>query len=181
MWLEIPLSTTLVVIHLINSSFYHLFLLFSLFISEFVFPIFAKIVYQKVVFEIRAINIKQTIQFFPMHTSYPKVLKMQFTLKVNFGIYCVNIRLWSSDYLGTFVVQVILFEIDYAIFYTNLPELFCQFISWTNWVNSGKFIDKCSISCQVMADMENLYDDLITINLYVPTSKSAQSWKSWIF
>ena len=22
-------------------------------------------------------------------------------------------------------------------FYTNLHELFCQFISWTNWVNSG--------------------------------------------
>ena len=34
-------------------------------------------------------------------------------------------------------VQVILFEIDCAIFYTN--ELFSQFVSWTNWVNSGKF------------------------------------------
>jgi hypothetical protein len=67
MWLKIPLSATLVLTHLINSSFYHLFLLFSLFMSEFVFPIFAKIVYQKVVFEIRAINIKQTIQFLPMH------------------------------------------------------------------------------------------------------------------
>ena len=78
-------------------------------------------------------------------------------------------------------VQVILFEIDCAIFYTNLHELFCQFISWTNWVNSGKFMDNCWISGQVMADMENLYDDLININLYVPTSKSAQSWKSWIF
>ena len=67
MWLKIPLSATLVLTHLINSSFYHLFLLFSLFMSEFVFPIFAKIVYQKLVFEIRAINIRQTIQFFPMH------------------------------------------------------------------------------------------------------------------
>ena len=37
-------------------------------------------------------------------------------------------------------LQVILFEIDCAILYTNLHELFCQFISWTNWVNSGKFI-----------------------------------------
>ena len=27
------------------------------------------------------------------------------------------------------IVQVILFEIDCAIFYTNLHELFCQFIS----------------------------------------------------
>ena len=35
------------------------------------------------------------------------------------------------------VVQVILFEIDCAIFYTNLHELFCQFISSTNLVNSA--------------------------------------------
>ena len=28
-------------------------------------------------------------------------------------------------------------------FYTNLHELFCPFISWTNWVNSGKFMDNC--------------------------------------
>ena len=34
-------------------------------------------------------------------------------------------------------LQVILFEIDCASFYTNLHELFSQFISWTNWVNSG--------------------------------------------
>ena len=31
-------------------------------------------------------------------------------------------------------------------FITNLDELFCQFISWTNWVNSGKFMDNCWIS-----------------------------------
>ena len=40
-------------------------------------------------------------------------------------------------------LQVILFEIDCAVFYTNLHELFCQFISLTNWVNSGKFMDNC--------------------------------------
>ena len=40
---------------------------------------------------------------------------------------------WSTGYF---------FEIDCAIFYTNLHELFCQFISWTIWVNSGKFMDK---------------------------------------
>ena len=51
-------------------------------------------------------------------------------------------------------VQVILFEINSTIFYTNLHELFCQFISWTNWANSGKFMDNCWISRQVMADME---------------------------
>ena len=61
-------------------------------------------------------------------------------------------------------VQVILFEIDFAIFYTNLHE-FYQFISWTNWVNSGKSMVNCWISCKVMADMEKFYKDLIIINL----------------
>ena len=37
-------------------------------------------------------------------------------------------------------------------FYKNLHGLFWQFISWTNWVNSGKFLDNCWISHQVMAD-----------------------------
>ena len=64
-------------------------------------------------------------------------------------------------------VQVILFEINCTIFFTNLHELFCQFISWTNWVNSGKFMDNCWISCQVTADMKKVYDDLIIINLYL--------------
>ena len=63
-------------------------------------------------------------------------------------------------------VQVILFEIVCPIFYTYLHELFCQFINWTNWVNSGKFMDNCWISCQVMADMKKVYDDLTIINLY---------------
>ena len=40
-------------------------------------------------------------------------------------------------------LQVILFEIDCVIFCMNRHELFCQFISWTNWVNSGKFMDNC--------------------------------------
>ena len=38
-------------------------------------------------------------------------------------------------------------------------------VSWTNWVNSDKFMDSCWISCQVMADMEIFYDNLIIINL----------------
>ena len=64
-----------------------------------------------------------------------------------------------------YLVQVILFEIDCAIFYTNLHEFFCQFISWTNWVNSGKFMDNYWISCQFMADIEKSYNNLIIINL----------------
>ena len=66
---------------------------------------------------------------------------------------------WESSITGRF------FEIDCAIFYTNLLGLFCQFISWANWVNSGKFMDNCWISSQSMADMESFYDDLIVINL----------------
>ena len=62
--------------------------------------------------------------------------------------------------------QVILIEINYAICYTNLHELFCQFISWTNWINSGKSMEKCWISCQAMADKKKKYNDLIIINLY---------------
>ena len=61
-------------------------------------------------------------------------------------------------------VQVILFEIDCEFF---LHKLFCQFTSWTNWINSSKFMDNCWISCQVMADMEKFYNDLIIINLYL--------------
>ena len=72
----------------------------------------------------------------------------------------------ENTYFKIRKIQVILFEIDCAIFYTNLHELFCQFISWTNWVNSGKFMDNCWISCHVMADMKKVYNDLIIINLY---------------
>ena len=68
-------------------------------------------------------------------------------------------------------IQIILFEIDCAIFYTKLLELFFQFISWTNLVNSGKFMDNCWIPCQVMDDMKKVYSDLIIINLYSFSSK----------
>ena len=64
-------------------------------------------------------------------------------------------------------VQVILFEIDCAIFYANLHESFCQFITWTNWVNSGKFVDNYqAISRSSYGWYGKLYDDLIIINLY---------------
>ena len=82
---------------------------------------------------------------------FAKLYATQHKVKGNFtSVQCSDLSL-----------QVILFEIDC----TNLYELFCQFISWTNWVNSGKFMDNCWISCQVMADMKKVYDDLIIINL----------------
>ena len=68
---------------------------------------------------------------------------------------CTHIGVWSNFCAKTVgAVQVILFEIDCTIVYTNLHELFCQFISWTNWVNSRKFMDNCWISCQFMADIK---------------------------
>ena len=51
------------------------------------------------------------------------------------------------------------------LFYANLYGLFCQFVSWTNWVNSGRFMNDCWISCHVMVDMKNFYDVLTIINL----------------
>ena len=53
-------------------------------------------------------------------------------------------------------LQVILFEIDWASFYTNLHDFFVKFISSTNWVNYCKFMDNCGISRQVMANMGNI-------------------------
>ena len=73
---------------------------------------------------------------------------------------------YRIDFNSLWLIQVILFEINCAIFYANLHELFCQFISWTNWVNAGKFMGNCWISFQVMADMKKNFDDLIIVNLY---------------
>ena len=53
-------------------------------------------------------------------------------------------------------------------------KLFCQFINWTNWVNSGKLMDNCWISCQIMAGMKKVYNDLIIINLCY--SKGTLEW-----
>ena len=55
--------------------------------------------------------------------------------------------------------RLLIFEIDW------INELFCQFLTWTDLVNSAKFMDNCWISCQVMADMKKVYDNLIIINL----------------
>ena len=66
-----------------------------------------------------------------------------------------------------------------AQFFTQIDmELFCQFITWTNWVNSGKFMDNCWLSCQVMADMENLYNDLIILNLYQVYQLIVNHWRN---
>ena len=54
----------------------------------------------------------------------------------------LNIMTDNGKYFPTyFYIQVILFEIDCAILYTNLHALFCQFISLTNWVNLWTFAE----------------------------------------
>ena len=76
-------------------------------------------------------------------------------------------RRWYVTWQQTFVhlrsVQVILFEIDCVIFYTNLHELFCQFISWTNWVYSSRIMSKYGW-------YKKVYNNLIIINLYEDAS-----------
>ena len=69
--------------------------------------------------------------------------------------WCIHGKTYLVSYFY-FIVQVILCDIDCAIFFTNLHELFCQFNSWTNWVNSGNFMDNGWISCQVMADLKKV-------------------------
>ena len=73
----------------------------------------------------------------------------------------------SEQWMKTDLYRLFFFKIDCAIFYTNLHELCFQFISWTNQVNAGKFMDNCWISCEVMANMKKVWDDLIIINLYI--------------
>ena len=75
--------------------------------------------------------------------------------------------LFSLESTQLYLLQAILFAIDCTIFHTNLHELFCLFISWTNRVHSGKFMDNWWISCQLMVDMEHFYDNLIIVNLYM--------------
>ena len=65
---------------------------------------------------------------------------------------------------GVSIPCIVLNELFYRLFLLRLiaqiftqsyvHELFCQFISWTNWVNSGKFMDNCWVSCHVMAEMK---------------------------
>ena len=45
-----------------------------------------------------------------------------------------------------------------------------------NWVNSGKFMDNCWTSCQVMTNMKTIYNHLIIINLYICNLQ--RSWQS---
>ena len=70
----------------------------------------------------------------------------------------------KSHSYNPMILQVILFENDCAIFYTNLHELFCQFISSTNWVNCGKFMNNCWKSSY--DEMKSVYNNLIIIDLY---------------
>ena len=90
-----------------------------------------------------------------------------FSFKIFVLYTCINFQSW----IFFMVINHMLESTGYSFwdrlrnFLQKLHELFCQFINWTNWINSGKFIVNCWISCQVMADMKKVYDDLIIINL----------------
>ena len=91
-----------------------------------------------------------------------KSREMYFDFWIGLHICTIDVT-WQQVIL--WILQVILFEIDWAIFYANLHELSVH--DWTNWVTSGKFMDIWWILCQVMADLKKVYDDLIIISLYV--------------
>ena len=61
--------------------------------------------------------------------------------------------------------------VSYRLFFLRLiAQFFTQiyincFVSWTNWVNSGKLMDNFWISCQFMADVKKVYDNSKNINL----------------
>ena len=46
---------------------------------------------------------------------------------------------------------------------SNFPPKVILAVSQILPSNSGKFIDNCWISCQVMADMKKVYDNLILL------------------
>ena len=87
--------------------------------------------------------------------------------------------------LASSSLYVVLGRLKYRLFFLrsiaqlyskNLHELFFQFISWTNLVNSGKSMDNCWISCQVMAGMKKAYNDLTIINLPHCSNFSRYQW-----
>ena len=68
----------------------------------------------------------------------------------------VQIKCYSFSKYSLFFLRSI------AQLFTQLyMNCFFQFISWTDWVNAGKFLDNCWISWQIMADMKEVYDNLI--------------------
>ena len=66
---------------------------------------------------------------------------------------------------------------DYATDYSFWDQL-RKFLHKFTWIvlsvhklnKLGKFMDNCWISCQVIADMKKVYDDLTIINLYYTSS-----------
>ena len=70
----------------------------------------------------------------------PNYFKKQSSLSSFYlPFYRSKMTMSTPGQFGPELLKIILFENNCTTFYTNLYELFCQFISWTNWVNSGKF------------------------------------------
>ena len=89
--------------------------------------------------------------------------------------------LWTRKTTYLFEMKIVLLT-GYS-FWDPLRNVLHKFtwIVLSVLINSGKFMDHCWISCQVMADMKKVYDDLIIINLYVLCTsqtiiKRAKKW-----
>ena len=77
------------------------------------------------------------------------------------------VLIWSGIFEACLSVGLKIFDLSCKVFSLwKIKSKFCQFISWTNWVNSGKFMENYWISCHVMADMKKVHNDLTMINLY---------------
>ena len=57
--------------------------------------------------------------------------------------------------------------LSYVVPVKSKVKILQNFVAFSEYMNF-KFMDNCWISCQVMADMKKVYDNLIIINLYLP-------------
>ena len=75
-------------------------------------------------------NAPKKLQWYQISYEFAFVLIFLSVFIAFFSLIFIYLAMFAITY-----IQIIPFEIDCAIFYTSLHELFYQFISWTNWVN----------------------------------------------
>ena len=87
---------------------------------------------------------------FPIHT----VCSLLYILSLHFNYLWHNIKCMSvtlSCLFFHYLFKAYQIRSTYRLLFLRLiaqflkQKLFCQFISWTKWVNSGKFMDNCWI------------------------------------
>ena len=75
-------------------------------------------------------NAPKKLQWYQISYEFAFVLIFLSVFIAFFSLIFIYLAMFAITY-----IQIIPFEIDCAIFYTSLHELFYPFISWTNWVN----------------------------------------------